>query len=61
MNELIIAIGLIFVVEGLIYSAIPGSAKLLAREVLKTSEQTLRIGGVVMMVIGVIIVWLVKG
>jgi len=55
------AIGLVLVVEGVVYGGLPGLAKRLATEVLSMPESVLRIAGLVSMVVGVGIVWLVKG
>lgn len=61
MVDLIAALGLVLVLEGLIYGAFPAFAKRLAAEVLTIPEGTLRAGGIVAMVAGVIVVWLVRG
>lgn len=61
MTDFLAAIGLVLVVEGLVYGGFPGLAKRLAVEVLNTPETVLRIGGLVSIAIGVGIVWLVRG
>lgn len=61
MSDLLVAIGLVLVVEGLVYGAFPALAKRLATEVLGTPETALRIAGVGAIAIGVAIVWLVRG
>ena len=61
MNEFVIAIGLLFVIEGLVFSLMPTMVKQMAEEVLNKSESTLRMIGVIAMIIGVFAVWLVKG
>lgn len=61
MSDFLSALGLLFVFEGLIYCSIPGGAKRMAAEVLKLPDETIRIFGVVSMVLGLGIVWLVRG
>ena len=61
MQDFFAAIGLVFVIEGLIYGGFPGLAKKLASEVLSMPENALRIAGLVAITIGVGIVWLVRG
>ena len=61
MSDFVAAIGLVLVVEGLVYGGFPGLAKRLATEVLGMSEQALRIAGLVAIAAGVGIVWLVRG
>ena len=61
MSDFIVAIGLVFAVEGLIFAAFPGAAKRLAANALESPENALRIAGVVSAVLGIIIVWMVRG
>ena len=55
------AIGLVLVIEGLVYGGFPSLAKRLASEVLSTPEQALRLAGLAAIAIGVGIVWLARG
>lgn len=61
MHDFLTAIGLVLVVEGIVYGGFPGLAKRLATEVLSVPENALRIAGLVAVAIGVGIVWLVRG
>ena len=61
MQELVLALGLVLVLEGLLYALAPGSAKRLAEAVREMPVDTLRVGGVIAVAIGVVIVWLVRG
>ena len=61
MTDLVVAIGLVLVIEGLVFAAVPGVAKRLATSALEAPENTLRIAGVVCAILGVAIVWLVRG
>ena len=61
MSDFVVAIGLVLAIEGLIFAAFPGVAKRLAANALESPESSLRIAGVVSAVLGIIIVWLVRG
>lgn len=60
MSDFLVALGLVLVIEGVLYGGLPNLARRLAAEVLATPEQTLRTGGLVAAAIGVAIVWLVR-
>lgn len=53
--------GLVLVVEGLVYGGFPALAKRLATEVLGMPENVLRVAGLASIAAGVGIVWLVRG
>ena len=61
MADFLAAMGLVLVIEGLVYCGFPGLAKRLATEVLSTPENALRIGGLAAIAIGVGVVWLAHG
>ncbi|ESY75975.1 DUF2065 domain-containing protein [Mesorhizobium sp. M1050] len=61
MQDFLAAIGLVLVIEGLVYGGFPGLARRLATEVLSLPENALRIAGLAAIAIGVGIVWLVRG
>ena len=61
MPELIVAIGLVFVIEGLVFAAFPRAAKRLAATALESPENSLRIAGIVSAVVGIVLIWLVRG
>ena len=61
MTDFIVAIGLVLVIEGLIFAASPASAKNAMAHVLETPEGPLRIIGIISAVVGLFIVWLVRG
>ncbi|MGD9912926.1 MAG: DUF2065 domain-containing protein [Rhizobiaceae bacterium] len=61
MNDFVAAVGLLLVVEGVIYGGLPGLARRLATMVLASSENQLRLTGIAAAIIGVGIVWLVRG
>lgn len=61
MQDFIVALGLVFVIEGIIYGGAPALARRLAASVLDTSDNALRYGGLAAVVLGVAIVWLARG
>jgi uncharacterized protein len=61
MPELVVAIGLVLVIEGLVFAAFPGAAKRLAATALESPENSLRIAGIVSAVFGIVLIWLVRG
>lgn len=61
MSDFLAAMGLVLVVEGLVYGGFPGLAKRLATEVLSMPETALRIAGLAAIAAGVAVVWMVRG
>jgi uncharacterized protein YjeT (DUF2065 family) len=61
MSDFFAAVGLVFVIEGLIFAAFPTSAKKAVASVLDTPDGTLRIIGIGSAIIGLVVVWLVRG
>lgn len=55
------AFGMILVIEGLFYALFPNGMKRLIVSVLDMPSGALRWGGVIALVIGVVVVWLVRG
>lgn len=55
------AIGLVLVIEGVLYGGLPNLARRLAAEVLSMPEQAMRVVGLFAIALGVAIVWLVRG
>jgi len=60
-QDWLIAFALLLVIEGLLYSLFPGVMRKALRAALETSPEVLRLGGVVAIVFGVFIVWLIRG
>jgi len=60
MKELVIGLGLFLVLEGLLYAAFPGGVKRMAEQVPNIPDSTLRNFGIIAMMIGVVVIWLVK-
>lgn len=61
MSDFLVALGLVFVIEGLVFAALPGMGKRAMASVLETPEPALRAVGIVSAAIGVLIVWIVRG
>jgi uncharacterized protein YjeT (DUF2065 family) len=61
MSDFLVAIGLVLVIEGLLFAAFPGVAKRLAANALESPESALRIAGVVSAALGIIAIWFVRG
>jgi uncharacterized protein len=61
MRDFLVAVGLVLAVEGLIFAALPRLAKRLAATALETPEGELRIAGIVSALLGVLVIWLVRG
>ncbi|MBN7762793.1 MULTISPECIES: DUF2065 family protein [Nitratireductor] len=61
MSDFLAALGLVLVIEGLVYGGMPGLAKRLAEQVLEMPDSALRTAGITAMMLGVFVVWLVRG
>lgn len=61
MTDFLAALGLVFVIEGLIFAALPGPARRAMMSAMEAPEQTLRVVGIGSAVAGLIVVWLVRG
>ncbi|POF28683.1 hypothetical protein CLV41_11297 [Roseibium marinum] len=61
MSELMTALGLVLVVEGVLYALAPGGMKAVMRSALETPDQTLRIAGLLAAGVGVFLVWIIRG
>ena len=60
MREFIIAIGLIFFIEGLFLAIFPSRIKNILEIIKNTSESKLRSIGLVFLIIGFLIIWYIK-
>jgi uncharacterized protein YjeT (DUF2065 family) len=61
MSEAVAAIGLVLVLEGVLYALFPEFMKRMAAQAIQTPGDTLRVAGVVSAALGVALVWLVRG
>jgi uncharacterized protein len=60
MSDFLAALGLVFVIEGLIFAAFPEAAKRAMTTVLDTPDLSLRLIGIGSAVVGLILIWLVR-
>jgi uncharacterized protein len=61
MSDFLAAIGLVFAIEGILFAAFPAMVKRAMAQVLETPDNALRMVGIASGVIGVVLVWLVRG
>jgi uncharacterized protein YjeT (DUF2065 family) len=61
MAEFIVAIGLVLVIEGLLFAAFPRAAKRLAASALESPETSLRVAGIISAALGILLIWLMRG
>ncbi len=60
MTDFLAALGLVFVIEGLIFAAFPEAAKRAMASVLETPDISLRVVGIGSAIVGLVLVWLVR-
>lgn len=58
MSKLALAIGLVLAVEGLLYVLFPAALKKMLMQMGDINPESLRIGGVLALAVGVLIIWL---
>jgi uncharacterized protein len=61
MSDFLAALGLVFVIEGLLFAAFPDAARRAVATVLHTPDQTVRTIGIISAFLGLAVVWLVRG
>ena len=61
MTDFVVAIGLVFVIEGLLFAAFPEMAKKALQSVTEAPDQFLQIVGISSAVVGVVLIWLIRG
>jgi len=61
MSDLIVAFGLVLVIEGLLWSLWPGLGLKLLEATAEASESSLRVAGALAVAAGVLFVWLIRG
>jgi uncharacterized protein YjeT (DUF2065 family) len=61
VSELVVALGLALAIEGLLFAAFPDAVKRAMVEAAQTPSERMRIVGIGSAVIGVVIVWVVRG
>lgn len=61
MRDLLIALALMLALEGLAFAAFPGAMRRAMRDAAETPEKVLRLVGLVSAVVGIVLVWLIRG
>ena len=61
MSDFLVALGLVFVIEGLVFAAFPGLGKRAVAQVLETPDAALRLLGIFSALLGLILIWVVRG
>ena len=61
MSDFVVAMGLVLVVEGLLFAALPGLTKRAMANALETPDGLLRVVGVASALLGLVVVWLIRG
>ena len=60
MTEFLTAIALVFFIEGCLYALMPGRMKAMMRMALEFDEAALRRAGLIVMVLGFALVWILS-
>ncbi len=61
MTELFSAMGLVLAIEGALYAAFPGLMRRALASIGTQPDSTLRSSGMLALIAGVVVVWLVRG
>lgn len=61
MWDFLVAVGLVLALEGLVFAAFPRAAKQAMANVQETPDQLLRVVGIVCALVGILVIWLVRG
>ena len=60
MSEFIVALGLVFVIEGLVFAAFPSLAKRATAAVHESPDGTLRVIGIASAILGLLLIWAIR-
>ncbi|MEM8797710.1 MAG: DUF2065 domain-containing protein [Pseudomonadota bacterium] len=60
-SDIVVALGLLLVIEGLLYAIFPVTMKQAVRSLLEMEIEWLRLFALIMTGIGVFLIWLVRG
>jgi uncharacterized protein YjeT (DUF2065 family) len=61
MLDFVVALGLVFVLEGLVFAAFPEQAKRAMENVAQTPSSMLRMVGLASAILGLVLIWLIRG
>jgi hypothetical protein len=60
MSDFLAAVGLVLVLEGLLYAGFPGAVRRMMEMAREMPDNSLRMGGLIALGVGIMIVWLVR-
>jgi uncharacterized protein YjeT (DUF2065 family) len=61
MSDFLAALGLVFVLEGLLFAAFPDFTKRAMESVMQAPDNLLRIVGLVSAIVGIALLWIIRG
>jgi uncharacterized protein YjeT (DUF2065 family) len=61
MPDFFVALGLVFVIEGLVFAAFPAITKRAMTAVQETPDSSLRVVGIGSAVLGILLIWAIRG
>jgi uncharacterized protein YjeT (DUF2065 family) len=61
MTDLFVAVGLVLVIEGLLWALAPGLGRRMLEAASEMPDNSLRMAGAVAVAAGVLLVWIVRG
>lgn len=61
MTDFLAALGLVFIIEGLAFAAFPHAARRAVMAMTQTPDEALRLVGLLSAVLGLTVLWLVRG
>ena len=61
MSDFVVALGLVLVIEGLLWAAFPRAGRFLLEALSQTDESVIRTAGALSIALGVVIVWFIRG
>jgi hypothetical protein len=61
MADCLVALGLVLVIEGLTFAAFPGPAKRALAALMEMPDGGLRLAGLVSAILGLLVVWALRG
>ena len=61
MTDFLAALGLVFIIEGLVFAAFPHTARRAVMAMTQTPDEAVRLVGLLSAVLGLTVLWLVRG
>ena len=61
MWDFLVALGLVFAIEGLLFAAFPAMTKRAMANVLEAPDTVLRVVGIASAAVGIALIWIVRG